>query len=594
MPSLTRKRFLTYGAAGGAALFLPGRLTGGASAQAPPLLNALAQPKFANPLPDGLAPGFRFAPSDGAAHYEIQMRQTVQQLGIVDPLGAKLWTPVWGYGSQATGQGTTYPGRTFVAHKNQPVTVRWHNDLVTGTGAPLPHLLPVDTTVHWAFSHADLEIDDVGVPLVTHVHGGHTEFKSDGLPEFWYTPGWSYTGADFQKYGAAQTHRYDNDQEAGTIWYHDHALGITRLNVYAGLAGFFLIRDEVDTGLAGNDANLPVWPYEQLLAIQDRMFTAEGRLFYPSEPDVKDAPEPSILPEFFGDVLLVNGVAWPYLDVERRKYRLRLLNGSDSRFYSLQFNRKGGPPLTKWVIGTDGGLLEKPVEVKGALVLGPGERLDVIVDFAEVGIGTQVMLTNGAATPFPLGAPVAPPADQVMAFNVTTAAPTDLVDPLPGPFRTAPFSVPGAPALTRPLLLFEGTDEFGRIFAQLGTPEAGGIEWDDPVTEAVGNGTVEVWEVFNTTPDAHPIHLHLPQFEVLDRAPFKATQDKKTGAIRNVRVGAPVAAPAWERGPKDTAQMLPGEVTRIKALFDRPGEYVWHCHILSHEDHEMMRRYVIS
>jgi spore coat protein A len=363
--------------------------------------------------------------------------------------------------------------------------------------------------------------------------------------------------------------------------------------VYAGLAGFFLIRDEVDTGLAGNDANLPVWPYEQLLAIQDRMFTAEGRLYYPSEPS-KGAPDPSVQPEFFGDVLLVNGVAWPYLDVERRKYRLRLLNGSDSRFYSMQFNRRGGPPLTKWVIGTDGGLLEKAVEVKGALVLAPGERLDVVVDFAEVAVGTQVVLTNAAPTPFPLGAPVAPPADRIMAFNVTEEAPAGLVDPLPGPFRSAPFSVPGTPAVTRPLLLFEGSDEYGRIFAQLGTPDTGGLDWDDPVTETVANGAVEVWEVYNTTPDAHPIHLHLPQFEVLDRAPFKATQDKKTGAIRNVRVGERVSAPAWEKGPKDTAQMFPGEVTRIKALFDRPGEYVWHCHILSHEDHEMMRRYVIA
>jgi spore coat protein A len=302
-----------------------------------------------------------------------------------------------------------------------------------------------------------------------------------------------------------------------------------------------------------------------------------------------------VQPEFFGDVILVNGQAWPKLDVQRRKYRFRILNGSDSRFYSLKLNRRGGKPLTIWVIGTDGGLLAAPVELKGALVIAPGERMDVIVDFAEAGLGERIVVTNGAATPFPFGAPVAPPADEIMAFDVSLDLPAGFADlPLPGTLRSGGAFTAGEPARTRELLLFEGSDEYGRIFALLGTAAEGHRQWDDPVTEAVSYGDVEEWVVYNTTPDAHPIHIHLPQFELLWRAPFKATQDRKTGALRNVRLGAKVPAPAWERGPKDTAQMLPGEATAFRARFDRAGEYVWHCHILSHEDHEMMRRYTIG
>jgi spore coat protein A len=590
MTGMTRTRFLQYGVAGGALLAYPTRI-GSAAAQGP-LLDALAQPRFVNLLPNALAPGFAFQPEstnpDGTLHYEIEMAAFSQSVGLAGVGPASLW----GYGSAATGQLPTFPGRTFHVRKDVPITVRFKNALVDGFGLPITrHLLPVDTSVHWAFSHLDDGIDELGVPVVTHLHGGHTESVSDGLPEFWFTPGFATTGPQWVK----ETLTYGNDQEAGTLWYHDHALGITRLNVYAGLAGFYILRDEFDTGLTDNPIGLPAGDQEVAFVIQDRMFTADGQLHYPADPQTRTSPEPSVQPEFFGDVILVNGQAWPKLDVQRRKYRLRILNGSDSRFYSLRFNRNGAKPLTVWAIGTDGGLLAAPVELKGALVIAPGERQDVIVDFAEAGPGERVVVTNNAPTPFPFGDPVAPPANQIMAFDVSGELPPGFVDlPLPTVLRDGGAFTVGEPVRTRELLLFEGSDDDGRIFALLGTAADGHREWDDPVTESVPLGDVEEWVVYNTTPDAHPIHIHLPQFEVLWRAPFKATQNRKTGALRGIRLGAKVPAPAWERGPKDTAQMLPGEATALRARFDRPGEYVWHCHILSHEDQEMMRRYAID
>jgi spore coat protein A len=588
--ALTRRRFLAYGGAAGLSLAVGGRLGGVARAQPPQLLDPLLQPRFVNGLPNPISRAFAFTPNPdlaGTWDYEIAATSVQQSVVHLDPLTySELLTDVWGYGQR--GQTPTYPGRTLFALRDEPIRVRWTNEL------GYRHLLDVDETVHWAFSHLHGEsIASLGVPVVTHVHGGHTEAASDGGPEQWFTPGFAVKGGDWQQ----EVFRYANDQEAGTVWYHDHALGITRLNVYAGLAGFYILRDanEVSLGLPGSpyDAlGAPTTPYEVGLAIQDRLFTSTGALFYPSAPDVRGAPEPSVLPEFFGDVVLVNGKAWPFLDVEPRRYRLRIINGSDSRFYTMKMQQRSGRALTITQIGTDGGFLHRPVPLTGALVLGPGERADVVVDFSEAS-GNTVVLTNNATTPYPFGAPAGPSTRQLMAFRVGATAAEN--PPLPEVLRPAPFAVEGTPTRTRRVLLYEGEDRFGRIFPQLGTVEGGAMEWDDPTTETPHDGDVEVWEIYNTTPDAHPIHLHLPQFEVLDRAPFRA-QQAKNGALSNIRAGAAVPAPPAERGPKDTVQTFPGQVTRIKARFDLPAGttgdqgYVWHCHILSHEDHEMMRR----
>ena len=589
------------------------------------LLDPDSQPRFVNPLPNPLDPRFIYAPTFGTDGYTVGAYAFSQHLGLYHPEdGAPLTTPVWGYGGSAQQDGlplATYPGRTFVAYRGVPVTVEWANNLF---GAA--HLLPVDTTLHWANPlGAPLGTPfDGPIPIVPHLHGGHTESDSDGLPEYWWTPGEVITGPRFVK----TTYVYANDQPAGTLWYHDHALGITRLNVYAGLAGFYILRDLLDTGEPGNalglPANDPLHPggavfYEIPIVIQDRLFTAGGHLFYPTEPmEVESGfpppPSPSALPEFFGNIILVNGQAWPVLEVEPRKYRLRLLNGSDSRFYNIWITpgvaasrSRSGPSLV--VIGTDDALLPGPVPVD-QLTLGPGERYDVVVDFAGFQ-GQSLVVRNNARSPFPKGDTVDPNSDgQIMAFRVgdTVTVPDTPIPPALGPAVV----VPGPVDRTRRLLLFEGVDRFGRLQPLLGTvretgeADDGTLLWDDPITETPGLGDVEIWEVFNATADAHPIHLHLVSFLILDRQKFKAHLVDKInvdmhghetigGRLENVQViGQPRSAGAYEAGWKDTAVMYPGEVTRIIARFDRPGRYVWHCHILSHEDHEMMRPYRVG
>lgn len=546
------------------------------------LLDPYRQPKFVNPLPNPLAPEFIWQPTfSGGSHYEIGIFQFEQNLGLKDALGNALMTTVWGYGYANDPSSATYPGRTFLidkgANPTKTITVHWMNKLLDQNGNPLPHLLPIDTSVHWALKHYD-DWEELGVPVVTHLHGGHTEYLSDGLPDAWFTPNAAVTG---RLYNPIYT--YENDQEAATLWYHDHALGITRLNVYAGLAGFYLIRDSSESAL-----NLPAYPYEVPLVIQDRMFTADGQLYYPSRPELPGAPDPSVLPEFFGNVILVNGKAWPYIQVEPRRYRFRILNGSDSRFYTLYLST--GQRFVQ--IGTDLGLLDTPVELD-QLTLGPGERGDVIVDFRGYE-GLQVVLRNRARTPFPNGTPPDPKTvGQIMAFKVGTTV-TVPDHPVPMVLRPTPIVQLQPTAPSRQLLLFEGTDGYGRILALLGTAAEGAKMWDDAITETPRLNDIEVWEIFNTTPDAHPIHLHLVAFQIVNRQKFTATQDPVTGALTNIRyVGKPRPPAVNERGWKDTAPMYPGEVTRVIAKFDRLGEYVWHCHILSHEDHEMMRPYLV-
>jgi spore coat protein A len=397
-----------------------------------------------------------------------------------------------------------------------------------------------------------------------------------------------------------ETYNYDNDQEPTTLWYHDHALGITRLNVYAGLAGFYLLRDDWEESL-----NLPSGDYEVPIVIQDRMFTTDGELFFPSEPEEEGAPEPSVLPEFFGDFILVNGTAWPYLEVQPRKYRFRLLNGSDSRFYRLWITSEDnpmGPPV--WQIGTDEGFLYAPVALN-QLALGPGERADLVVDFTDWA-GHTLMLRNNAKTPFPDGETIDPnTVGQILQLRVSSN-PVEDPSVLPAVLRPEPIAIPGTPTRVRQLLLFEGTDVYGRLQPLLGivdpsSPDNGTLAWDDEITENPMLDDVEVWEIFNATEDAHPIHLHLVAFQILNRQRFSGTLSPKPmgegtigGILSEIRLRGKARPPARnENGWKDTAQMFPGEVTRIIARFDRAGKYVWHCHILSHEDHEMMRPYEV-
>lgn len=541
------------------------------------LLDPLTQPQFQVPLPRPATIN-----ATGGGKFTLSVTQFEQPLGLRDPLtGNPLQTRVWGYNG-------TFPGPTVLASKDVPVQVYWENKLVDAAGKPLPHLLPVDVSLHWAL-RKEMNWQEFGVPIVTHLHGGHSESASDGLPDAWYTPKFTRTGDDFIKGRENTPYHYDNDQEAATLWYHDHTLGITRLNVYAGMAGFYLLTDENEQGLKAQN-RLPHAEHDLGIVIQDRMFTANGQLYYPSAAPVSGAPEPSVLPEFFGNFILVNGAIWPVLEVEPRLYRFRFLNGSDSRFYNLFLSNSA--PFSQ--IGSDAGLLPAPV-TSSQMLLGTGERKDVLIDFTGMA-GQTIILKNNAKTPFPKGSTPDPlTTGRIMAFRVSK--PFDPGYPLitpPAMLRSeiTPLQTTKPP---RKLVLFEAMDDHGRLQPKLGTYEEGVMDYHMPVTENVALGDVEVWEIYNETMDAHTIHLHLVAMQLLNRQKFMATVDPVNGKPSNVKlIGHPKQPGAGESGWKDTYIMYPGEVTRVIAKFDRKGLYAWHCHILSHEDHEMMRPYRIG
>jgi FtsP/CotA-like multicopper oxidase with cupredoxin domain len=494
--------------------------------------------------------------------------------------------------------------------------------------------------------------------MVVHVHGAAgVGDESDGYAEAWYLPAANDIPADYAttgtwyeffadkaaaKFGVAwgpgfATFQYPNAQRASTTWYHDHVLGMTRLNVYAGPAGFYLLRggpdDVVHDARTGNSAVLPgpapregdrgQKRYREIpIVIQDRSFDADGSLFYPDTRaffDQIDGPylpdtdlSPIWNPEFFGNAITVNGNTWPFLTVEQRRYRFRLLNGCDSRFLILDFTDV--PGVEVWQIGNEGGFLAAPVSLTAVtgnrLLLGPAERADVIVDFTNVPLGSHVLRNLGPDEPFGGGVPGADfePADpdttgQVMQFRVVPAVDRDDTTP-PQFLRLPPIASLPAPSVTRPLALLEEMSEFfadapaeTRLGTVSGDPNEGpgtwtSLKWEDPVTENPALGATETWELYNATADAHPMHIHEVRFQVLGRQPILVDEENRTV---QVEPGSQPAPPEpWETGYKDTVIAYPGQVTRVRATFATPGQYVWHCHIVEHEDNEMMRPYRVG
>lgn len=526
----------------------------------------------------------------GTPYYEVEMCEVEQQLHSQLPA-----TTVWGYEGQ-------FPGPTIEAKKGEPVCVRWENKL------PEEHLLPVDETIHGAE-------DTPEVRTVTHLHGGNVEPESDGHPDAWFTRDFQEVGPYFEK----ENYHYVNNQPATTLWYHDHALGITRLNVYAGLAGFYLLRDKHEDRL-----RLPRGEYEIPIVLQDRTFNSDGSLFYPDGSGLEDPennnPDPSIVPEFFGDTPVINGAAWPRLTVEPRKYRFRLLDGSNSRFYNLklfeydeQAETTGGdgPPFVQ--IGSDGGFLEHPVQIGDRLLLGPGERADVIVDFSDFE-GETLLLHNNAPSPFrgTVDGADDQPLPEIMLIDVgrkerckrdRSCIPKELARVPEIPRDSADRS--------RQLPLAEGTDDFDRLKLLLGTQDDPlGLDWDAPITEDPQLGDTEIWNLVNLTEDTHPIHLHLVQFQILGRRPFDVAayledaqnENAAVGELEQYYTGSLQPPASNEEGWNDVVSANPGEVTQVIAHFgeyeglfnDFTGEYPWHCHILEHEDHEMMRPYEVK
>jgi len=627
-------------------------------------------PKFIEPLP---FPGALNGMATSAASPLVITMSEFQQKLLPNSFYSALPAPhangtyVWGYNN-------SYPGPTIVAKRDVPTHVKYVNNLFDPTGAPLflQNTIKVDQTIHWA--------DPLGaghsfapytgpVPAVVHLHGAEVPSAFDGGPDAWWTPGFAQKGPGF----VSDTYTYPNGQEGTALFYHDHALGMTRTNVYSGLAGFYLLLDPSlePANLPGGAADTPLDQYGHSyrigLALQDRMFDNDGQLYFPSEAD-DPTVHPYWLPEFFGNVILVNGKSWPYLEVEPRRYRFAFLNGSNARFYELRLldrtSKRPGPAF--WQVGGDQGLLDvaaklnDPARAKSPrLVFAPGERCDVIIDFSGYA-GQTFTLANSAKGPYPNGeTPDPQTTGMIMQFRVGTAV-TGGTDPSLDPsiastIRLQPIERPTVGAPRRALTLNEEQGPEGPLGMYMNN-----TMWDMATTESPRVGDTEVWEIMNLTMDTHPVHLHLFQFQLVNRQTFNMQRYMNVYGMPMAGMGPPLpyqtltAATGFklggnpditpylqgvpkppdpnETGWKDTFRMNPGEVTRVvvrvapqdalaKAAasavvlepgvnlyafepwvgmgatdsFGYPGGpgYVWHCHIIDHEDNEMMRRMTV-
>jgi spore coat protein A, manganese oxidase len=525
----TRRAFIKSSAVAlaGAGMGLPHGMHPSADALDPSMLTPFVDPL---PVPRVMKPtGTQPHPEQAGQrihYYRMTMRELRQKVHR-DLAPTRMWSFE-----------NSFPGPTIEVNSGEGAVVDWANEL------PARHLLPIDHMLHGA------ERSLPEVRSVIHLHGGRTPAASDGYPEEWVVP------------GKSQRCFYPSKQDAALLFYHDHTMGINRLNIYAGMQGLFIVRDAQEATL-----NLPSGRYEVPLLIADRLLGKDGQLVYP----VSEHPERPWVPEVFGNAILVNGKLLPYLDVEPRRYRLRIMNGSNGRFYRLSFSNGGANKAEMQVIGNDQGLLSAPAAVK-RVPLAPAERVDVVVDFATMA-GTHVKLVSDSF--------------DIMEFRVAAKGIAD-TSVLPATLRP-PLRLDAATAVrTRRLTLDERMDDIQRSMGMVlnNTP------WHAPITEKATLGTTEIWELVNLTEDSHPIHLHPVRLQILDRRRFEPFEYQAKGTLRFT---GPAEAPeAHEAGWKDTVRADPGMVTRIVVPFEGyAGRYVWHCHILEHEDNEVMRPYEV-
>ncbi len=718
---ITRRNLVKSGLAAAGVVALSPRLTMSrvlAQALAPQIrLPGSSIPQFLEPLPLLSAAG---GPMEtviaGTSRIDVTMREfraAVLPATFTPRTGTYAGTWVWGYrtGALPTNPAGSYIGPVIVATRGTPTQVRWINDLPTGPSASdlLAYWNGTDQTLHWAdplndganaCAHAATSGGPATgscakhysgpAPAVPHLHGGEVPPVIDGGPNSWFTSDGGYHGPAYYTQGYTQsggpgneaTYRYPNSQEAAPAWFHDHVLGLTRLGVYAGLAGAYPIIDtdlDLPTGLHPvglQQGDSGAVDYLIPMVVQSRAFDTEGQLFF---DNAGINPEhPFWIPELVGDVNVVNGKAWPFLDVQPRRYRFLFVNGSNARAYEMFFTdpvtKTNGPAM--WQIGTDGGYLDRPVRIdpnapKGQLqrlLLQPGERADIIVDFAGFA-GQTLLIRNVGRHPFPNGTPpVGSVEGRVMQVRVGRGpVPDASYDPASGvPLRPPMVRLVDSTAgtlnvtadRTRQLTLNEVIGAGGPLellvnntkwdgtstgaFADGVRPDFTGVTVDGTTgyySELPEEGTTEVWEIVNLTADAHPIHTHLTQFQIISRQRFSVGRydavyaaafpggsylpaygpplDYADGNPRALGgnpditpylLGPPRPPEQNEAGWKDVAIMYPGQVTRIAVRYaptDTPaGEaghypfdpnagdghgYVWHCHIIDHEDNEMMR-----
>jgi spore coat protein A len=723
MKKVSRREFLKFSAIAGAAAVLPLKFAL-REAYAQYGLNSPSLQKFIQPLRSigGIAGVFNAAQqaipvagNDGtrawgttsATHYTVNIGPFSDQLHPSLPPTALLgFHPANVLAGNAT---PMHLGGVIAALKNAPVQITFRNNL------PPTHILPVDTTIPGA--------NQAHNRTAVHMHGGFVPWISDGGPFDWWAPdgthGLSFLNNEVLRPAefVAGTipaneaeYYYPNGQSARLVWYHDHAWGITRLNAYAGIATGYVITDTAaeEAFVVAQGVPGPLDPRTFYLIFQDKVFNANGSLFYaniydpalfgpagiPSFTGGLPAAFPltSVVPEFFGDTVLVNGTVYPYVEVQPRRYRFRMLNACNSRFLNPRLvyarsnvltnvdstePRSNAPGPSFLQIGTEGGFLPAPVLFDGKpnspkILMAPAERADVIVDFSAVPVGSVLILYNNAPGPFPGGgrifdyypgnpkSPTAtpgfgpntrtllqfrvvaptPPADTPLTLTLPLLDPPALVNQVPGvPNRPVISRAAGTARIgaqtypLRQLTLNEGFDQYGRLAQYIGTntptmalvPGAvagffGQRYVDEAATEVMVKGATEVWEIANLTADTHPLHFHLVNVQVLARQPFNAKAYNGTPSF----MGMPVAPDANELGWKETVRMNPGEVIWVIMKFDLPvvpfnvptsprvaattdplklpvtvpagttaNEYVWHCHILEHEEHDMMRPVVV-
>ncbi len=486
-----------------------------------PMLHTLELPPFVDPLPipQVLRPTLR----NGRRFASLTMQEShVKVHRDVPP------TRMWTYGP-----GPIAP--IIEARSGEPLDIEWINHL------PTKHFLPIDHSMHGCGK------DVPDVRAIVHLHGAKTRSQDDGYPEDWYVP------------GKSRVSHYPMDQEAATLWFHDHAMGINRLNSYAGLFGMLLIRDKVEDSL-----HLPSGKYEIPLIFFDRDFTADGQLYYATSGD----PEHPWIPEFSADGLLVNGKIRPYLEVEPRLYRFRTLNVANSRFYRLSLSDNS--PITQ--IGTDQGFLAAPVQLQ-SFTLAPAERADILIDFSHAA-GKTLHLSNGGI--------------DLMQFRVAAHATQPTTFSIPKTIRPIHRTPESSSILTRTITLHDYQDQYEHSMLMLLNRK----RWHEPTTEKPKLNTTEIWEFVNLTEDTHPMHLHLVRFQILDRRTFDTADYLQKKQLRYVGDSTP--PDPNEMGWKDIVQCPSGMVTRIIVHFEGfPGKYLYHCHILEHEANDMMRPFEV-
>src|SRR5690348_11533377 len=530
---------------------------------------------------------------------------------------------IWGFDG-------TVPGPTIEAERGQPVTVEWRNELE----GPLPVVVtiapeaadadgvPVQCVPGLSGGTPDEQTAALAGHTVVHLHGGLTPASYDGWAENLFAP------------GQDAVFHYPMDQRAALLWYHDHVMGVTKFGVYAGLAGLWIIRDRRERELG-----LPEGPpFEVPLLIQDRNFSLDdsgrltGQLIHKTDPEVMEA---------FPPFTVVNGKVWPLLEVQPATYRLRVLNGSNARTYRLVLLRDGEPELDRITqIGTDHGLLRAPVGVPGdGLVLASAERADLLVDFSGLEPGSELTLVNTAAAPFDGASFRAAdarnaadpgrmlPYPHVMRFRVVPGPVTRQTIPaeLATDYRPpAPDALAGAPRRTIALvereldgepsmltmreLAIADDDHAGPVITvtdgeQTTRYRIAAAHFEDATTFFPVLGRYEVWQLINLTGDTHPIHVHLDPFQILSRCPIR--YQIPDHGIEDLAITASVTLERDpddelghtiddnERGLKDTVRVNPHEITEIAVRFTAySGRYMYHCHILEHEDRDMMRPFV--